>query len=569
MSLGDDAASSTWRSRLASSRDRARALAEHRAAPFVAIALMTALAWSNRFVQDDAFISFRYADNLARGLGLVWNVGDRIEGLTNLLWTLCVAAMLRVGIDAVTASYVLGISCFVATLAFTWRLALALTSSRVAALVAIGLAGLNYSFSAYATGGLETQSQATVFVVAFYLLVSLMRAPTLDRRRLAWLSTVLGVALWVRLDSALMIAVVGGTAIGCVISSRAAPSQVLRDLGILATPFVVLTAVLVAFKLLYFGNILPNTFFAKATSSFEVVSAYGLPYLRAFALGYGVYPVVALTFAFVPSLLRPSGRVILPFVACIALWLIYVVRVGGDFMEFRQFVPIMPLAFCVIVWVLFACVQEAAVRVGIVVALLCSSLDHYMTTRGTGFLVDGAREVESIVGLSSHLDDPQQGWSDVGRALGREFDYNPDVVIAVVAAGAIPYYSQLTTIDMLGLNDAWVARQGRVIGLRPGHQREATLAYLVASHVNLIVHPWVIGDPEERIERYTLKEVNRYILVETPQALPVSARIIEVPITATRRLRVLYLEPSPIIDAAIQRGGWRVFPVDRTVPDPQ
>ena len=43
------------------------------------IAGLTLLAWSQRFVQDDAFISFRYAYNFAHGKGLVWNDGYRVE----------------------------------------------------------------------------------------------------------------------------------------------------------------------------------------------------------------------------------------------------------------------------------------------------------------------------------------------------------------------------------------------------------------------------------------------------------------------------------------------------------
>src|SRR5512142_517852 len=35
---------------------------------------------------DDAMISMRYAYNLAHGNGLVWNVGERVEGFTNPLW---------------------------------------------------------------------------------------------------------------------------------------------------------------------------------------------------------------------------------------------------------------------------------------------------------------------------------------------------------------------------------------------------------------------------------------------------------------------------------------------------
>src|SRR5689334_13930344 len=38
-------------------------------------------------VADDQFVSMRYAENLARGMGLVWNAGgERVEGFTNPLW---------------------------------------------------------------------------------------------------------------------------------------------------------------------------------------------------------------------------------------------------------------------------------------------------------------------------------------------------------------------------------------------------------------------------------------------------------------------------------------------------
>ena len=55
--------------------------------PWLVTALV-ALAWGRRFVVDDAFISFRYAEHLAMGHGLVWNPGEHVEGYTNFLWTL-------------------------------------------------------------------------------------------------------------------------------------------------------------------------------------------------------------------------------------------------------------------------------------------------------------------------------------------------------------------------------------------------------------------------------------------------------------------------------------------------
>ena len=44
-------------------------------------------------VVDDSLISIRYAENLAQGNGVVFNLGERVEGYTNFLW-LCVSALL-------------------------------------------------------------------------------------------------------------------------------------------------------------------------------------------------------------------------------------------------------------------------------------------------------------------------------------------------------------------------------------------------------------------------------------------------------------------------------------------
>ena len=62
------------------------------------------------FLLDDAFISFRYARNLADGYGLVWNIGERVEGYTNFLWVCLMAAGIRLGIEPEIFSRILSIA---------------------------------------------------------------------------------------------------------------------------------------------------------------------------------------------------------------------------------------------------------------------------------------------------------------------------------------------------------------------------------------------------------------------------------------------------------------------------
>ncbi|GMV17418.1 MAG: hypothetical protein AMXMBFR56_56420 [Polyangiaceae bacterium] len=66
---------------------------------------MLRVAW----VSDDGFISARVAANAVRGLGLVSNPGERVQGFTNPLWTLLLMPGLRLGLSAHWAQLSLGL----------------------------------------------------------------------------------------------------------------------------------------------------------------------------------------------------------------------------------------------------------------------------------------------------------------------------------------------------------------------------------------------------------------------------------------------------------------------------
>jgi hypothetical protein len=112
------------------------------------------LAW----VCDDSFISLRYAENLVAGHGLVYNPGERVEGYTNLLWTLVLAALLRLGVDPIRAAELPGIAAYAGLAALlaweSWRRSRA--PGRAFLPLAAGLVLVCDDFHVWATGGLET-----------------------------------------------------------------------------------------------------------------------------------------------------------------------------------------------------------------------------------------------------------------------------------------------------------------------------------------------------------------------------------------------------------------------------
>src|SRR6202035_1235689 len=104
--------------------ERSRWVAAARPAPL----LLARAAYLDRPFRliDDAFISFRYAANLAAGKRLVWNPGERVEGYTNFLWTLLLAAGARAGLDLVVLSKLLAAAAGVGTVFLLTRLAASL-----------------------------------------------------------------------------------------------------------------------------------------------------------------------------------------------------------------------------------------------------------------------------------------------------------------------------------------------------------------------------------------------------------------------------------------------------------
>ena len=134
------------------------------------LALSAGLAWLVRFTQDDAFITFRFSRNLARGEGLVFNPGEQVEGYTNFLYAVVHALPERLGWNTPLFSQVYGIALFLVTLALAMRTARALFSSRgFGFLVGLTLTA-NMTFLAYATAGMETMQQ-TLCLTAVVLVV--------------------------------------------------------------------------------------------------------------------------------------------------------------------------------------------------------------------------------------------------------------------------------------------------------------------------------------------------------------------------------------------------------------
>jgi hypothetical protein len=115
---------------------------------------------------------------------------------------------------------------------------------------------------------------------------------------------------------------------------------------------------------------------------------------------------------------------------------------------------------------------------------------------------------------------------------------------------------------MLGLNDPWVGRNGRVLGTRPGHQRVATASYLLDRQVNLVIGHPKVHDLSAGVRKYTVQNASFSMAEVVPTHFPKGARVIEIPLDEATAVHVLYFVQNPAVEKAIRQFNLKTFPIE-------
>src|SRR5581483_8072602 len=117
---------------------------------------------------DDAYVSYRYAANLTAGRGLVFNAGQRVEGISNLAWTLLLAVAHACGAALPDAGAALGWGAVFATVTLAYVVSLRLTESPWVALTVAVAVAITTDFVASATMGMEGGLVAALLLVVLW-----------------------------------------------------------------------------------------------------------------------------------------------------------------------------------------------------------------------------------------------------------------------------------------------------------------------------------------------------------------------------------------------------------------
>ncbi len=440
---------------------------------------------------DDAYISHRYAANLAEGRGLVYNIGERVEGGTTFSFIALLSFFGFLGINRLDIVAVIFGLLATATLAMlVWRF---MQSRRdgpaqwpdkfIFGYLCVGVTALVWSWS-----GMETPILALIIFAAF-----LSHLREIKDNRLPIFSALFTVLAGLTHPEAILVATVLGMSWLIPFSKKRCA------LGVLYGAIVVaLFGGYWLWRWRYFGHLMPNTFYAKAAGGGLDMAKSGLIYVRV-ALFSALFPIILAAFAH--ASFRSRGKLIFAGIAVMFFVLIFqnmalfacmgmliwwalknrdvvkkqprwvwlfasytfvhlavVIKVGGDFYPFHRFIwPVLPLCLLVI-WKFWrdaadrqdkattddeqAPVKSPAISVAkLVLIIMAINLWSYTYTF-QGFIHS---ELQRVV----------KNFAEVGKSMRKSMP--ADATVATLPIGALGYFSKLRIHDMMGLVDKHIA----------------------------------------------------------------------------------------------------------------
>lgn len=410
-----------------------------------ALPAMCILAWHARqfypFMADDSFISLRYSQRLLQGYGLTWSDYERVEGYSNLLWVLLCAAVGRV-VDLVWAARIVGVGSTLALFATIGVWCSRTWAGVLAALLGTSLLALSGPVAVWAIGGLEQPLLCALLAAG---LVGTMELTAGSEGTLAprvFAATALALTCLVRPDAPLLVFL----ALAGALLARFSVEN-LKRFVLLGAPALAAILGQFAFRLAYYDSPVPNTAYLKLAYTMVRVQT-GLDYVVSgwrVMVPCALFAAAGLLFDLAAGKLRRA----LPAVLALAGWVAYLVLIGGDIFPARRHL--------VVVLVLLVLLGLRGVE-GLIAStrwpLRASAVLGAVVASLWGGFAWGTTDPRSLEARGEQ-------WEWLGEVSGRLFveafaPYRP--LIAVHSAGCVPYFSGLPAIDMLGLNDSWIAR---------------------------------------------------------------------------------------------------------------
>ena len=457
---------------------------------------------------DDSFISFRYAKNFSNGFGLVFNPGESpVEGYTCFLWVVLLAIGSKIGFDIVILSKILGYTFSIGTLAALLFLRKNKNINLVNLISSSLIVSTCGAFTVWGSSGMETSLFTFILTLVFIQIEKFIVCP--NSKTLTFSGLLLSLLSLTRPEGIL----ITFTLIILIILHNIfilKKFHIKRVLALIIPIFLIVGSHFI-FRIIYYQDVLPNTFYNKVGSGIDQFLR-GLRYMKSF--------LQASWFIFIPIILglilkikdksfNKNNSFYMSIFITLVIYFIYIVYIGGDVMPaFRFISPTIPILaiLCSYSLMRITTLLHLSKAMFMIIIITILSLNLYQWKYHIKFNKHLKEDTVAIDG------------KEVGIWLMNNFD--KDTSIATNTAGTIPYYSKFRTIDMLGLNDKHIAKRDMPdMGTGfPGHEKTDG-KYILSKEPDIIqfgsslgsIDPVLISDKEifkldEFYENYTLHQ---------------------------------------------------------------
>ncbi|MDI6644640.1 MAG: hypothetical protein QME14_06220 [Methanobacteriaceae archaeon] len=435
------------------------------------------------FTVDDAFISLRYALNLAEGHGIVWNIGELpTEGYSNFLWVLIVASTIKLSFDPVISTKILGLLSLIGIIYLYWLIckdSLNQNLKTPAFIIGSFFLLINPATAIHAVSGLETMFYSFIMLCVIYIVYKFIS--TLEKQYLWFLSLFALLSSLLRPESILFsLALIFLIYIFTIQKDVNLFKDRIKYFSPIFFVYILPLGIYMLFRLLYFNDLLPLPFYVKTVTHGSLYD--GLYYLSE-AIKY-LAPFLILIFIIIASKLETlwSAKegtyfklrilIITVFTVIISANLLYLF--SSLYMNFAQrfYYPSFVLIYILTGILLIILIKE------IINSISNQKLRKYVKI--TGFIVVALLLLSNLSFSQDYLYLRQCSQSFplsyVAIGTGMESFSSNNLTFASIDAGSMPYFSRWNHVDMVGLNDRFIAKNG-----------VATLDYIKKKNPQLII----------------------------------------------------------------------------------
>ncbi len=383
--------------------------------------ILTVLFWT--YSIDDAFITYRYAENLADGRGLVFNPDDGypVEGYSNFLWVLFLALAFKAGLPTYLTAKVVGLGLFLLSGILVYR---RFMNQPGYAWLGGPLLLICPFTVLWGVSGLELGAHAFLILIALFYLA--------DKSRKLFL--VLPLLVLSRPEGAVIALVM----IFTLLISRRNELSTIKNYAITGLAVTLATlAALTVFRLWYFDALLPNTIYAKTQH------LWWLGIRASYIMLMTVLPLVLMAMLGIYFMLKDGFRnVYSSLISTTFLAQIGISSLADPVMNFhwRYLIPVLPLALLLALSGLEK-LRYPSLRFALAVVMAIAVVFPF-------------RRVTDTVKLEQEITKSQEAfltWAEKAE---------PDATFTMTDMGRIPYYSGMRFNDLWGLVNRDIAREG-------------------------------------------------------------------------------------------------------------